>query len=651
MIHEVTTKMMQGVCPERMKANIEQLCQYERYQITPGYHDAAMHCMKILERDGFQPQLLTYSAAVGSCYNTDTPPLGWRCGEAWCELENEGGRRIADHYGTAGSVLERSAPCPEMKEPVELILMDKGADESAYESVDMAGKVLFLPADVNHYAVRWAFEKKGAIGFVCVHDLGPGCPHTLSWDGVGRSTEPTKVFGFAMPNEEGTNLYWSLRRKVRDGEKLMVRCCVDAEFYEGEIENVTALLPGELDEEVLIVAHLCHPKGSCNDNLSGVAAGMEALRTIKRRIERGDLPPLKRGVRLLLVPEILGSNAYMDTLTKEERKKIIAGINLDMVGATQNDHNGPLIINEPPHADPNFVTALCAAILEPLREDVRITGRYGYVQLFNSMIMEYRGGSDHVVYCDPNCGVPMPMLGQEPDKFYHTSDDSPECMDYFILGKSCALAAAYCYTIAHLTLDDMNEISFQITQRLLDRISMASRRSLAGEFSHEEYDRRMEQLNYFYGNMYDSFLRYFDGEELAQAKTIAAAGKAEVLHLVKTYGAKAYGAEPVFTGCRLKGGKFDKIPVRRYFGATQDLEPLAKLVPGGEEALEHYENNGRNSMWSHIEHQCEYYIDGKRTCGEIIDMTRRECYGKSTDDDLFEYIETLVKLQLADFIN
>ena len=490
-----------------MKANIEELSVYERYQITPGYHDAAMHCMKLLERDGFKPELLRYSAAKGTCYNTETPPLGWRCGEAWCELENEGGRRIADHYGVASSVLERSGPCPKMEEPVELILMDKGAEEAAYEDVDMAGKVLFLPAEVNHYSISWAFEKKGAIGFICVHNLGPGRPHTISWDGIGRGLEENKIFGFAMPNEEGTNLYWNLRRKQRDGETLRVRCYVDSSFYEGEIENVTTLLPGELDEEVLIVAHLCHPKGSCNDNLSGVAAGMEALRTIRRRIERGDLPPLKRGVRLLLVPEILGSNAYMATLTEKERKKIIAGINLDMVGATQNDHNGPLTINEPPQADPNFVTALCAAILEPLREDERITGRYGYVQLFNSQIMEYRGGSDHVVYCDPNCGIPMPMVGQEPDQYYHTSDDSPECMDYFILGKSCALAAAYCYTIAHLTIQDVNEISFQITQRLIDRISLAARKSLAGDFGHAEYDQRMEQLNYFYGNMYDSFLR------------------------------------------------------------------------------------------------------------------------------------------------
>lgn len=76
-----------------------------------------------------------------------------------------------------------------------------------------------------------------------------------------------------------------------------------------------------------------------------------------------------------------------------------------------------------------------------------------------------------------------------------------------------------------------------------------------------------------------------------------------------------------------------------------------KRVPGGIEALERYENDGRNTMYSHIEHQCEYYFDGKRTCGEIIDMTRRECYGKSTDEGLYQYIETLVALQLADFIN
>lgn len=131
MIQEVTTKMLQGVCPERMKSNLEALCIYERYEVTPGYHEAAMHCMELLRRDGFEPELLRYSAAEGTCYNTDTPAMGWRCGEAWCELENEGGRRIADHYGIGSSLLERSGPCPKMEQPVELILMDRGADEAA----------------------------------------------------------------------------------------------------------------------------------------------------------------------------------------------------------------------------------------------------------------------------------------------------------------------------------------------------------------------------------------------------------------------------------------------------------------------------------------------------------------------------------------
>jgi len=651
MIQEITTKLYNAINPDRMKHNLENLCRFPRHVVTAGFTKAAEECVKILEQDGLNPELLKFDASVGTCYNTDTPPLKWTCRDAWCELENENGRRIGDYQAKAMTLLERSCAVPETV--CDLVLMDKGTDEANYEGIDFEGKVIFCPADVNHrWDAGWAF-KKGAVGCIVVHDAGPRNPDTIEWDGVGRGTEPGKYFGFAMPKAAGTELYWSLRRKQRDGEKLQVRCYVDAEFSNGEVEIVTATIPGELDEEVVIVAHLCHPQGSCNDNLSGCVAGMEVLRAIKRQIERGELNKPKRGIRLLLVPEILGSNVYMATRTEEERRRMVAGINLDMVGATQNDHNGPLLINEPPQADPSFVTALCSAILEVLREDERITGRYGYVSLFNAQIMEYRGGSDHVVYCDPNCGIPMPMVGQEPDRFYHTSDDDPTCMDYFILRKSATLAAAYCYAIMDMNVQTMNEVSFHINQRVIDRIAMAARKSLAGDFDHADYDRRMEQLNYFYGNMYDSFVPFMDtDEDREKAKELAAEGKEEVLRIVKTYGKKAYGVEPEFTGCRLRGGKWDRIPKRRYFGATQALAPLAKKVgPAAEAALEHYENNGRNHMWSHSEHQCEYYINGKRTCGEIVDMTRREVYLKCTDESLLEYIDTLVALELADYIN
>ncbi len=45
-------------------------------------------------------------------------------------------------------------------------------------------------------------------------------------------------------------------------------------------------------------------------------------------------------------------------------------------------------------------------------------------------------------------------------------------------------------------------------------------------------------------------------------------------------------------------------------------------------------------MWSHSEHQCEYFIDGKRTIGEVVERTRLEVYEKCTDESLKALILT-----------
>jgi len=63
--------------------------------------------------------------------------------------------------------------------------------------------------------------------------------------------------------------------------------------------------------EVLVVAHLCHPQPSANDNASGAAAALEAARVLQTLIAGGHLPPPRRSIRFLWLPEFTGSQAYL----------------------------------------------------------------------------------------------------------------------------------------------------------------------------------------------------------------------------------------------------------------------------------------------------------------------------------------------------
>src|SRR5262245_11987083 len=55
----------------------------------------------------------------------------------------------------------------------------------------------------------------------------------------------------------------------------------------------------------------------------------------------------------------------------------------------------------------------------------------------------YSGGSDHIVFQDHSVDVPCPMLIQWPDRYYHTSHDTPDKTDPASLALAVRCAATY----------------------------------------------------------------------------------------------------------------------------------------------------------------------------------------------------------------
>src|SRR5438067_2091727 len=223
-------------------------------------------------------------------------------------------------------------------------------------------------------------------------------------------------------------------------------------------------------EEVLIVAHLCHPQPSANDNASGAATALECARTLRRLIDDGALPRPRRGIRVLLPPEITGSYCYL--ATNEVRiPRTIAAINLDMVGEDQALCHGPLLAERPPAAGAGFAGDLLAAIMRELaRQDAtNLAGNARYA-LLKWAVTPFSGGSDHSLFADPTVGIPCPMIIQWPDKFYHTSADTLDKVDPAMLRRAGILAATYAYAIAAAgereALWLLNELSVEFRRAL-----------------------------------------------------------------------------------------------------------------------------------------------------------------------------------------
>jgi len=98
---------------------------------------------------------------------------------------------------------------------------------------------------------------------------------------------------------------------------------IDTEFTFGSLKVGEWLLPGERQDGYVFCAHLCHP-GQANDDLSGLAVGLEVMRQISQRRR-------KWTYRFLVVPETIGSAAWL-AHHQETIPHLRGGLFLEMLG-------------------------------------------------------------------------------------------------------------------------------------------------------------------------------------------------------------------------------------------------------------------------------------------------------------------------------
>lgn len=108
------------------------------------------------------------------------------------------------------------------------------------------------------------------------------------------------------------------------------RVVINSRFEPGFLKVGEVVVPGRSDKSIVICAHLCHP-AQVNDDLSGVAVGMDIIRRLLSRDN------CAYTYRLILLPETIGSAAYLSH-NRELAKSFVAGIFLEMLG-TDHPHS------------------------------------------------------------------------------------------------------------------------------------------------------------------------------------------------------------------------------------------------------------------------------------------------------------------------
>jgi len=99
--------------------------------------------------------------------------------------------------------------------------------------------------------------------------------------------------------------------------------CIDATLDDGSLTFGELFLPGEVEDEVLISTHICHP-ALANDNVSGIAV---ATRLAERLTEASR----HLSFRFLFVPGTLGPMTWL-ALNEEHVHRVRHGLVLALLG-------------------------------------------------------------------------------------------------------------------------------------------------------------------------------------------------------------------------------------------------------------------------------------------------------------------------------
>lgn len=331
-----------------------------------------------------------------------------------------------------------SAPTPPEGVVAEVAVVDDAGKAQAFEGKDVAGKIVLtnslgLEVGLNAFG-------RGAVGIVSdamklagsPQDKGGGhFDHAAQWHNytVPPWKMPGKGFGFALTPANGRRL----RELLRTNPSLRLRAVVKTRLYAGVLPLVTGLLPGESSEEIALTGHLCEP--GANDNNSGCALGLEVVRTLKALAEAGKLPKLKRGIRQVYSFEVRGYQAFLANWP--HLRRLVAGLNLDMVGNDQSESRSRANLLYNWAALPGYTDALALALLRRLGRD--------------DPLLRFRTESGALVdnlFGDPAVGAPTAVLGSWPDAYYHTSLDTLEHISPRALAHLGRVAATYCGFLA-----------------------------------------------------------------------------------------------------------------------------------------------------------------------------------------------------------
>src|SRR5262245_60111423 len=275
---------------------VRELGRFHRVHGSPGFAAAAEHVRTKAEAAGLAEATVERFPADGRTrYAHFRSYLGWKPIEATLEETSPQPRVLSRFPDLPVALADYSQDADVTAEVVDVGAGTKAED---YAGREVAGRIVVasgpLP-DVHRRAV----EERGAAGF-----LSDFPKQTTAWSGDDRDLvrwghlspyQEKNAFALMLSKRQSEDL----RRRLRGGEKVVLRARVRARLVPATYDVVTAVIPGRDAGagEVLLSAHLCHQSAGANDNASGSAAIFEVARALSAAIAAGSLPAPRRTIR------------------------------------------------------------------------------------------------------------------------------------------------------------------------------------------------------------------------------------------------------------------------------------------------------------------------------------------------------------------
>jgi len=470
---------------QQTKHLVSRLSLLHRTNTSPGLL-AACELIEQLAGDAglAEVQLHRYPTGGSGFWWTWKKPWAWTPRSATLRLVSPSTEVLARFDDVPCSLGQNCAPTPPGGIEAELVDVGAGLSDADYEGRDVQGKVVLISGTGwNTKLLTKLAAVHGAVGVISdgLVEMPPvrtreNAPEQIGYSRVWTEADGSSIFYFGI--DRHTML--RLKELLKGGDApVRVHALVDSQLGDGVEPVVSGVIRGATkpDEEIVFVAHICHAAPGANDNASGAAMILHLARAWTRLIASGQLPAPERTIRFLWLPEWYGTAAYMSA-NPEWPFQVKAALCCDMVGEDQQLCGGPLLLERTPDTVPSYLNDLAERILEQM---VSGTGSYfgaSAPSLWKYQVADYGGGSDHSFFIDSSFRVPALYIGHWPDRFYHSSHDTPDKVDPAELERVAQLTFRMASFLAGTGSSEAILLAEETCERALRRLSSVAQDAL-----------------------------------------------------------------------------------------------------------------------------------------------------------------------------